>query len=152
MSERKDKKLLDDRDKRMVGYIKSRLSAAEIAKREGIQPDYAMKQRKRVAVENGLTIQGPKSGDMPYGLDNESRRLRGRLGDKLWYLQSKLKMEQLEIAQRVGIPRKLQKKAMEKPNAYNWTLAEMQQLAKALGVSFEALMVDLTTERPDGTV
>lgn len=143
--------LLEKREKRILGYIEQQLTAAEIARREGLQPDYAIRVRNQIAAKHGLTIKdrSNKSSAMPYGLDDESRRFRNRLGDDLWGLLNLHKMAPMEVARKVGIPRKLQSKAINKPFAYNWSLGEIQQMAKLYNKPFEEYIRDLL-ERNNG--
>lgn len=143
--------LLENREQRILGYIKDDLTAVEIARREGLQPDYALRLRNQIAAKHGVTVKERKSkkSDIPYGLDDESRRFRSRLGDDLWGLLNTKRLAPMEVARKVGVPRKLQAKAINKPFAYNWSLGEIQQMAKLHNMTLEQYLHDLL-ERNNG--
>jgi hypothetical protein len=150
MKQRKDAPAIEAREKRIVGYIKQRLTAAEIGRKEGLQPDYALKVRRDVAAKHGLKIEEGIGSAMIHGLDAESLTFRSRLADELNKLLLVKRLSQLQVANQVGVPRKLQAKAMTDPYNYDWSLSEIQQLAKAFGLSFKDFMQQLLKETHHG--
>jgi hypothetical protein len=146
----KNTKEYEAREKRIIQYIKDGLTAEDIGQREGLRPDYALKERKAIAIKHGLTIKRGRKQVMPFGLDEETRIFRTRLGDRVFRLLTVRKMDPIEITKLVGIPRKLQKKTYEKPINYDWSVSEMQRLAKVLGVPFHQMMKEILSEVEDG--
>ncbi len=140
-----------ERDRRMVGYIKDKLTAEEIGRREGIQRDYASRLRKGVATEEGLTLSRGKQTTLPHGLDAQSFVFRHRLGNLLYKLWNEGDLTKPQLANLVGVPSKLQRLAHSKPFSYNWSINEIQLLAKALNRTFSDVMEQVTKEGNDVT-
>lgn len=139
------KRQLDARVARFIEYIKERRVASEIAVREGMDEYYANRLRTRIALENGLP---PLSKDetkaldaIPFGLDEESKIIRRRLADALNHVVLRHPPE--EVARMIGIPQKLHKRALEAPYRWDWTLGQMQRLAKARGKPFPQFIREL---------
>jgi hypothetical protein len=143
----KNDKEHEAREQRFISYIKDGITAADIGQLEGLRADYAGRLRKAFATKHGLTITKGQGQDMPPGITEASRRFRGRLGDYLYKLLNDKKLLPVTVANRVGVPVKLQSRAYNKPNYYDWKLSELERLAKASGVPFEQFIRSLVENR-----
>lgn len=146
-----NRKLLDARETRFLDYIKEKRVTSEIATREGMEDDYVRKERIRLAHLHGLKL--PKKGQtqaldlIPFGLDDESRLFRGRVADRLHDQTGGGiglgKYHPAELASLIGVPQKAQNKARVRPFAHDWTLGQIQRLAKLEGKTFTQFMREL---------
>lgn len=130
----------EEREQHLIDLIKAGRPVNFIADTLGMNVDYAIKQIREVCLQHNLP-RPPKgrAGDMPVGLDDESQVFRAKLGDHLYNLREK--HHRTTLAQHLGIPPQSQAKASERPNAFNWSLGQMQRLAKHLGISFKELIL-----------
>lgn len=136
------------RTKRFLQYIRDSWSEEEIADREGMEPYYAGKIRREVARQNGIILPNalPKNRTLQpvVGIDDESQRLRSRLGDMVYDLTVKNTIPELSYI--LGVPQKTIRRLHHRGYVHNWTLGQLQRLAKARNVTFAALLEELTTK------
>lgn len=111
----------------------------EVARLEVIDHDYAYKLMVQTARKHGLEYKPHKmsgSTETP-GLTNESKTVRARLGDELY----KLELSPGEAALSTGVPLKAQKLARDRPFNHDWTLSQIERLARARGMTFRELLL-----------
>jgi len=130
--------LLAERRERFIEYIKADLNPVDIAAREGMDADDVRKKRIKVAREEDLSLgSGAVKDAAQYGLGKLTHAYRSRLADHLHRLR--LKHHPIEVAQLTGISRKSQNRAVNNPFNHDWTLAQMERMAIARGITFEEL-------------
>lgn len=127
-----------EREERLLTFIQQGRAVRSVAALEGIDHDYAWQLMKKVAEKHGLEFHSKRSAEVEiHGLTEESMQLRARLADQLFHLQK----SQSEIARAVGLKARAQSRARERPYQYDWTISEMERLARANGMSFRELML-----------
>lgn len=110
---------------------------------------------KELEAEHGLDYLGtpaaktPKDA-LPYGLTTATAHLRGRLGDHLYQLRQRGNNHdnfgRNQVAPRVGLNARQQLKAEDRPFGHDWTLSQIERLARELGENpAEFLLKCLTT-------
>lgn len=139
MSESISDRLLRERKERILEYVKQKLTAEEIADREGTTADYISKERRALT---GRKVKDSGRLPMPFGLTDATVQLRKELGNILYNFIHFGKKHQLEVARDIGIPRRHQKVATnnKSPN-YNWKLSQIERLARARGIDPTRLMI-----------
>jgi hypothetical protein len=144
MSETISKRLLRERDDRIIGYVKKKMTSQEIADREGLEADYARKQRNELALTRlGIKkVEETKREPKPYGITEATKSLRWELGNQLYRLMTSRKLHHGEIARDIGIPMNHQKVAHDsKEPLYNWKLSQIERMAKMLNIHPIKLLV-----------
>lgn len=133
-----EKQSLAEQKERFLEYVRLNLSAPEIRDREGLTDTaYANKLIKKYAP--GLGKRKPVPYEIADGLDQETQMMRTRLS----FMVYKLIEEHgaTEVGVMLGISRVKQAAGQnEKKSKHNWTLAQLQKLAKAKGMTFVELM------------
>jgi hypothetical protein len=75
--------------------------------------------------------------ELPYGLTAATAQLRGKLADNLYQLRMRGKDHSQsgrnELAPQIGLNARQQLRAEERPFAHDWTLSQIERLARALG-------------------
>lgn len=75
--------------------------------------------------------------EVPFGLTAATAQLRGKLADNLYQLRMRGKNHSQsgrnEIAPRIGLNARQQVRAEERPFAHDWTLSQIERLARELG-------------------
>lgn len=97
---------------------------------------------KELETEHGFKYLGtpgsktPKDA-LPYGLTTATTHLRGRLGDHVYQLRQRGNNHdnfgRNEVAPRVGLNARQQQKAENRPFNYDWSLSQIERLARELG-------------------
>jgi hypothetical protein len=86
---------------------------------------------------------------MPYGLTMATAGLRGKLADNLYQLRMRGKNHgqsgRNEVAPRVGLNSRQQLRAEERPFAHDWTLSQIERLARELGRDPRELLLSCLT-------
>lgn len=87
---------------------------------------------------------------LPYGLTNATARLRGRLGDHLYQLRERGNNHdnfgRNQVAPQIGLNARQQLRAEQTPFNHDWSLSQIERLARALGENpREFLLKCLTT-------
>lgn len=131
------------REERLVIFIAEGRPVSAVALLEGIEHDYAYQLLTQVAKRRGLDYQAkrvarPGLEEIP-GLTAASRALRSRLGNNLY----NLKLEQSEIARKLGITARNQQFAKDTPFRYDWSLSQIERLANEVGTPFESFLLQL---------
>lgn len=76
-------------------------------------------------------------GELPYGLTSATAQLRGKLADSVYQLRMRGKDHgeagRNELAPRIGLNARQQKRAEERPFAHDWSLSQIERLARELG-------------------
>jgi len=135
-----DAQFLAARRERFIEYLNDGLTAKEIAAREGLQPDYALKERARIASEENLEVKETSSSEKIYGLTDKTKDLRAKLGNVLYRMRNEGKLPPKEVARITGIPVKHQKRASDRPYSYDWTLTQMERTIAWTNVEFETFI------------
>lgn len=150
------KQLLAERDKRFLQYAKDDLNSVEAGRLEGMQSGYARTKLAKARDQLGLPKAKPgppKRKPLKTNLADPYDRIRYRLANEMRKLEHSSKSHQIELARLIGVPRKLQIRAMEDPYDYEWSLANIVKLAKALKVDVNKFIMMLVIEREeDGTL
>ncbi|MGN6820571.1 MAG: hypothetical protein ACTHJR_18090 [Sphingomonas sp.] len=142
------KEILLERDKKMRELVIEGRAASEIAERLGLEEDYVQRQASRIADELGIVrAKRPSRMDKtPFGMSADSQRLRRNLGNELYYLKQDDNLHKLEVAELTGIPQKAQLGAWERPHNYNWSITQIERLARARGRDFTEFMMEMLTK------
>lgn len=138
------------RDDRIIEGIKLGLSVKELATRIGVEEDYAKKLRASVARQHGLTITSGSTPEVPYGLTERSRILRGRLSLMLSDLVERKNMHPIDVAMAVGVTQTQQTENRSAPYPHDWKLSELERLAELQGRDIVSLLHELLQPKMNG--
>lgn len=142
-------RLLEERDARLVGYLKANTSMGTICDREGMEYDYCRKECLKLAKKFNIAYKPGPTNPEPYGFTDESERFRSRLSDLIYgYLNHH---HPLEVARDMGLTQNEQRQAKERPFRHNWTISQMERMAHTLGMDFRALILHAILQ-PEETV
>lgn len=134
------KKLLRERDERIVSFMNLRRPVAAIAELEGLPEDYCRKAVNKLAVEHGIDYQ-PISDTSSVGLTESSRTFRNNMANVLARHREQPGRHQLEVARDTGLTQTQQIAATQRPNDHNWTLAQLERTARMTGKEFTPMML-----------
>lgn len=128
-----------EREERLIEFIKRGHAASEVAEFIGVDRDYAYKLMSRTAKKHGLEFHARRvtGNRLTYGLTDESRPLRARLGDHLY----KLNLNPTDTARVVGVTAKAQKQARDRPFNHDWTLSQIERLSRECGLTFREVII-----------
>jgi len=132
------------RDALIVECIAQKMSRPDICDTAGIEIGYLI----MLARKHGWTLPTTRRGQtttrqMPIGMDAESARMRGRLGGIVADLIDK-KTNPVELAMLTGVTQTQLNMTKERPFNHNWSISQLQRLAKYLGKDFNTFMQELT--------
>lgn len=131
-----------NRETRLRQFIKENRPVSAIAMAESLEFAYAKQLVRKLIKAENLEYNPPRvkcSGDMPIeGLTEESRDVRGHLANSL----ARLKDEPREITRKIGILFRSIKTATIKPNNYDWSLSQIERLARASNKTYKQLMLE----------
>jgi hypothetical protein len=135
-------KLNAEREQRFLKYLNDKWTNHDIAAVEGLEPYYAGKELARIARKHKLKIgkRVPQQWELPYGLDERTRRFRYNLGTELYNYRYDNKLHPNAVASQLGMTTAEQRSAIEKPWGHDWKLSQIQRLADAVGVPFEKFL------------
>lgn len=134
---------LDERDQRMIQMMLIGYPTTAIAKLEGLDQDYCRKICAKLSKDNQIVHvqrQTTSRVEAPVGLTDASRRMRSRLADHLHELSDLLDNDLRRVSGVVGLNLRDQKYAKERPFNHDWTLSQIERLAKGLDVNFSELL------------
>ena len=140
---------------RILGYIQQDppVSLAGIAEREGMTNRSVRHIIKELDEEHGLgymeqRVRKPADA-MPYGLTSVTLRLRQKLGDQLYLLRERGNDSEGQgrnnVAQLVGMNTRQQIRAEQRPFNHDWTLSQIERLARELGRDPRELLMSCLT-------
>jgi hypothetical protein len=144
------------RKERILAYMTQDppVPLAQIRLMEGMHDRACRQVVKEIEAEHGLSYmnegsKAPKDA-MPFGLSSSTNRLRGRLADHLYQLRNRGnnhdQFGRNQVAPKVGLNNRQQLKAEQTPFAHDWTLSQIERLARELGEDpREFLLKCLTT-------
>jgi hypothetical protein len=144
------------RKERVLAYMTQDppVPLSQIRLMEGMHDRACRQLVKEIEAEHGLDYMGtwsraPKDA-MPYGLTTSTARLRQKLGDALYALRERgndsSHFGRNQVAPRVGLNNRQQLKAECRPFAHDWTLSQIERLAREHGRDpMEFLLSCLTT-------
>lgn len=126
-----------------------------IAKMEGMH-ERALRFliKSEIEPENGVDYLGKASkpsatNAVPYGLSTSTARFRQKLGDHLYLLRERgndsSHFGRNQIAPRVGMNNRQQLKAEQRPFAHDWSLSQIERLARELGEDPREFMLKCLT-------
>src|ERR1041384_6639929 len=93
-----------------------------------------------LVIKHDLSYVPSVADDTPYGMDNESIRLRSHLGGLLYDLRTALGGDRTAVARVTGLNRTEQIRAEQRPYNHGWSIQQMQRLAKACDMTFMELI------------
>ena len=130
-----------EREARLVAFITEGRAVSAVALLEVVSHDYAYKLLMKVSKKFGLNyrprrVANTAQADIP-GLTDDSQAVRARLGDLLYTLKG----SQPELARLTGVASHAQLTARDRPFNYDWSLSQIERLAKAANTDFRALML-----------
>lgn len=124
-----------ERDDYVVTLLEAQRPLRAIYKLAGMTADFGYDVCRSLIAKHNIQYQPVETGE-PTLLDEATRRLRGRLADKLYTLGG----TPTSIAIKTGIPPRSQKKALNAPFDYDWKLSEITRLAANLDITVEELL------------
>lgn len=141
--------LLEERDARLVEFMKQGRSIRAIAVLEGLEPDYTGKLCKALATQHGLSYcpEGKRQqhqNTVPPGLTEATNGFRRRAANLLYLWTVRSKKHSLEICRETGLTQANQRTATKPHGPHDWHLSQLDRWSTAMGVSFEELILDLT--------
>ncbi len=131
-----------EREGRLRQFIAENRPISAIAKLECLEFNYAKLLVKAIVATEGFDYQPErisKSGSQEIvGLTEETRHLRGQLGNAL----ARLKDDPREVTLKTGVMFRSLKVARDKPNNFDWSLSQIERLARANDKTFRQLMLE----------
>lgn len=131
-----------EREGRLRQFISENRPVAVIAKLEALDFSYAKLLIRKLVKDEKLDYNPPKitkSGEQPIvGLTEDSERFRGRLADRLYALGD----DHRAIALGTGIMLRSQKFARDRPFNYDWTVSNLERVARASNKGFRQFMLE----------
>jgi len=117
-------------------YIAQGLSVKSIALRVGMNELAA----RRIINSLCPNYKGTVNDVTPYGMDNESLAQRIKLGSLLYDLRESLKGDRVQVSRLTGLNRNEQIRSEQRPFDHDWTISQIQRLARAMNVNYKDLM------------
>lgn len=103
---------------------------------EGMHDRACRKLIKSLEEEHGIdyynSVSRPDRDELSFGLTIATSRLRASLGDRLYYVTQRAESRDA-AAPAVGLNRRQQVRAETKPFNHDWTLSQIERLARAMG-------------------
>lgn len=131
---------LNPDEEQIVMMMKLGRPVRTIAQLTGNAHDYCRRICVRLAQSEGITYTPDnimnRAEIAPVGITEASRRFRSRLSDKLHLLGTDYRA----VASLIGMTRRCQKYARQRPFNHDWTLSQIERLAAALDMDFAQLM------------
>ncbi|MET0375913.1 MAG: hypothetical protein ABW128_16865 [Rhizorhabdus sp.] len=135
----------------MVEHIRNNLTAREIAAREGLEMDYACRERARILKKEGITPNkrprlspAEREKVLPYGLGRGTQALRGRLGTVIDDRNRRFPDETpIDLAGKIGLTETCQRLSHTNSSGVDWTLSQIERLANLEGKDFVSFMKEL---------
>ena len=138
----REARLRTEREERLRQFIIEQRPISAIAKLESLDLPYARVLVRRMVKDEGLEYNPPKitrQGKEPIvGLTEDTRKVRAKLGDYL----AALGRDHRSIALNIGILFRSQQYARDRPFNYDWTLSNIERLARASDIPFKRLMLE----------
>lgn len=141
--------LLEQRDFRLVEFMKQGRSIRAIATLEGLESDYTGKLCHSLAKQHNIDYhpEGKRKqheNTVPPGLSDRTNGFRRRAANAfyLWVVRSKKHF--LEICRETGLTQANQRTATKTHGPHDWKLSQLDRWSEAMGVPFEELILDLT--------
>lgn len=134
------KQLLQERDERIVTFMRQQRPIAVIAELEGLEADYCRKACKRLAAEHGIDYD-PNSEPVSPALSDASRRLRNHMANVLYAYRNAPNRHQLEVARDTGLTQSQQLIATERGGRHDYKLSQLERIAAATGQPFTKMML-----------
>ena len=126
------------RNIRILDYITgdNQLSFRAIQTSEGLSAGLARQKIKELEREHGVSYFGTAAakGGVPYGLTDDSRAMRARLSDALHAVARK-QPDKAAVSALTGLNRREQRRAIERPFRHDWTVSQIERLARLVGRS-----------------
>ncbi|OYX18437.1 MAG: hypothetical protein B7Z04_12285 [Rhodobacterales bacterium 32-66-9] len=114
----------------------------------GLNRDYCSDVVKKLCRERGITYNPIEKsrGEFPVGITEDSRQFRAKIGNILYDLRQE--DHHVKVALDTGVIAKNQVLASEFPNAYSWSLGQLERLARRTNIPFKEMMLKalMTTE------
>ncbi len=124
----------------IIQSIKDGMTIKDLAAQTGWNERTLMSDRKIIAKEEGLEI-STKGVALPLGLTKAgSLQLRVHLANHLNRVTIATGHRPKEVATLIGVNRAGQRRAEKTPYAHDWTLSQIERLAKAQSITFQEIM------------
>lgn len=117
-------------------YIAQGLSVKSIALRVGMNELAA----RRIINSLCPNYKGTVADTTPFGMDTESLAQRIKLGSLLYDLRESLGGDRVQISRLTGLNRNEQIAAEQRPFEHDWSISQMQRLAKAISVNYKDII------------
>lgn len=132
---------LDEREAYILDLVKENTPLASIAKLTGTNQDYCGDLIEKLVKEYGLTYAPAKPGteDMPVGVTSDSHTFRNNLAPLVYDLRET--DHHLQIARDTGLLNIAQRRASSRPHNHDWTLSQLERLARRLDIPFKEMML-----------
>lgn len=139
-------KSIEKRDALILGCITQKMSRNDICATAGIEIGYLVmlaKQHGWVLHKTEKLSIAERDRKMPVGLDPESARMRSRLGGIVADLLHK-QVNAVDLAMATGVTQTQLSMTKSRPFNHDWSIGQLQRLAKFLGKDFNTFMQELT--------
>ena len=131
----------------IIAYINEGLTPKSIAERAGMNELAARRLINDLVKLHGLSYVPSITDDTPFGMDQQTVFLRIHLGNLLYDLRMRLDGDRTSVSRLTGLNRTEQIRAEQRPYNHNWTLSQIQRLAKVTDTPLmELLNVSNKTE------
>jgi hypothetical protein len=144
------------RRNRILNYLQQDppVPLTNIAAMEGMAERACRAIIKEIEAESGFEYRGAgtrrDNAELPFGLSSSTHRLRSHLAGELYSFREKgnrgKPFTRNQLAPLIGLNTRQQIRAENKPFTHDWTLSEIERLARELGRDpLEFLLTCLTT-------
>jgi len=124
----------------LAQYMRDGTPINVIAQIMGLEANQVRKTCRLLAAEHGIEYKPVRRpGALPPGMTDASRSLRNHLADRLH--EHHEGRHRLQVCVDTGLTQSELRAASERPNAYDWSLSEMERIATATNQDFTVMLL-----------
>jgi len=129
---------------RITGYIKDKYGVPDIIDREGGDPKVISDLCREIGQQLGIKPVQGHTDLLPYGLSSSGpgAKLRSTLGNHLFRLTKNHHFREVSVM--TGLTNAEQKRALNNPPRHDWSLSQIERMAKARNITFLEVLNDPT--------
>jgi len=124
----------------IIAYINEGLTPKSIAERAGMNELAARRLINELVKVHGLSYVPSITDDTPFGMDQETIHLRIKLGNLIYDLRQANDGDRVKVARLTGLNRTEQIRAEQRPYNHNYTIAQIQRIAKVTDTPISELL------------
>lgn len=124
----------------IINLIVEGVSPRGIAARMGMNEVAARRLINQLIKEHKIDYVVTVVDDLPYGLTQETVRLRIYLGARLYDLRQQHGGDRDVVGRLVGLNRREQIRAEQRPYSHNWDLSQIERLSRATSIPIREML------------